>query len=143
MPKSKDELRQVFEYELGHQIRLSLWLKYQKEIVRAGFKLTQDNARKYARFKKLSPRKQVSLAVKEDFLSFTRKYGSVCSFAGVELIDIICSYRPVLRSNLHAIRKQFYKVGLACQMSKVYSFDDACKVIAACLLYQRRNHETR
>ncbi|MEA5504737.1 hypothetical protein VB735_16780 [Halotia wernerae UHCC 0503] len=143
MPKLKDEFRQVFEYELGHQIRLSLWLKYQKEIVRAGFKVTKDNVRKYARFKKLSPRKQVSLAVKEDFLSFTRKYGEKSEFVGVELIDIICSYRPVLRSDLHAIRKQPYFVELACQMSKVYSFDDACKVIAACLLYQRKNHETR
>lgn len=143
MPIAKsanDLLKKHYELAANQVLRHSQWNEIRSNLIRSGVRLTKENLTKYARFRQVAPRKHITLAQREAYQEFINRYGSRSDFLGVELIEIVQQIYPPIRSRLHQIRKRFYAVGLRCDRSSIYSFQDACKAVASCILYTPKHY---
>lgn len=132
---ANDPLKQHYQAIAGQVLRHGQWVEIRSHLIRSGLKLTKENVAKYARLRQLAPRKHLTLAQREAYQQFINKYGSCGDFLGVELIEIIYSLYPPISKRDHQLRKRFYAVGLKCDRSTIYSFQDACKAVASAILY--------
>ncbi|MEH2135421.1 hypothetical protein [Nostoc sp.] len=138
MPKIKtanDPLRSHYEAIANQVLRHSQWSEIRSNLIRSGMRLSKQNVAKYAKFRQLAPRKHITLLQREAYQEFINQYGSRPDFLGVELIEIVQQLYPPIKNRPTQIRKRFYAVGLKCDRSSIYSFQDACKAVASCLLY--------
>ena len=138
MPRVKtanDPLRSHYESIANQTLKHGQWNEIRSNLIRSGMRLTKQNVAKYAKFRQLAPRKHITLLQREAYQEFINKYGSRPDFLGVELIEIVQQLYPPIRNRPQQIRKRFYTVGLRCDRSSIYSFQDACIAVASCLLY--------
>ena len=132
---ANDLLKKHYELVANQVLRHSQWVEIRSCLIRSGMRLTRENVAKYARFRQTAPRKHVTLAQREAYLEFINKYGDRSDFLGVELIEIVQQLYPPIRNRPHQLRKRFYAVGLRCDRSLIYSFQDACRAVASAILY--------
>jgi len=138
MPRAKsanDPLKRYCESIADKSLRHYQWISIRSNLIRSGMQLTKQNVARYAKFRKLAPRKHITLAQREAYQDFINGYGSRTDFTGIELIEIVQQLYPLIRCRHHQIRKRFYAVGLNCDRNSIYSFQDACKAVASTLLY--------
>lgn len=132
---ANDPLKQHYQAVANQVLRHSQWVEIRSHLIRSGMRLTKQNVAKYAKFRAIAPRKHLTLAQREAYQEFINKYGSRADFLGVELIEIIYSLYPPIKGRAHQLRKRFYAVGLRCDRSSIYSFQDACLAVASAILY--------
>ena len=132
---ANDPLRSHYQVTANQIIRHSQWIEIRSNLIRSGMRLTKQNVAKYAKFRKAAPRKHITLGQREAYQEFINKYGDHTDFLGVELIEIVQQLYPPIKNRNHQLRKRFYAVGLRCDRSTIYSFQDACKVVASVILY--------
>jgi hypothetical protein len=139
---ANDLLRKHYELAASQSLRHNQWLDIRSNLIRSGMRLTRENVTKYARFRQAAPRKHITLAQREAYQEFINKYGSRPDFLGVELIEIVQQLYPPIRNRPHQLRKRFYAVGLRCDRSIIYSFQEACIAVASSILYTPKKYET-
>jgi hypothetical protein len=132
---ANDPLKNHYQAAANRVLRHSQWVEIRSNLIRSGMRLTRENVAKYARFRQTAPRKHITLAQREAYQEFINKYGSRTDFLGVELIEIVQQLYPPIRNRHHQLRKRFYAVGLRCDRSIIYSFQDAALAVASVILY--------
>jgi hypothetical protein len=135
LKSANDPLKKHYESAANQALRHSQWMEIRSCLIRSGMRLTEQNVTKYAKFRKVAPRKHITLAQREAYQEFLNKYGNRTDFLGVELIEIVQQLYPPIKNRPHQLRKRFYTVGLKCDRSAIYSFQDACKAVASVILY--------
>lgn len=132
---ANDPSKKHYELVANQALRHSQWINIRSNLIHSGMRLTRENLAKYARFRQVSPRKHITLAQREAYQEFINKYGSRRDFLGVKLIEIVQQLYPPIRNRPHQLRKRFYAVGLRCDRSTIYSFQEACIAVVSCILY--------
>ena len=127
MPKTitgNDPYRKKFQ-EIYGNIRNSQWLNIRTELRSAGLKLDMKTVEFFANFKKLQPRTILTKKALKKLDAFTVKY-SFTDFTGSDLSTLIRSTTNLSNS---AIYKSFYKAQLSFSKDRLYSFDEAYRVV--------------
>ncbi|MHC5939276.1 hypothetical protein [Nostoc sp.] len=132
---ANDPLKNHYQITANQILRHSQWVDIREALIRSGMRLTRENITKYARFRRVAPRKHITLAQREAYQEFLNKYGSRPDFLGIELIEIVQQLHPPIKERSHQLRKRFYAVGLRCDRSTIYSFQEACIAVASAILY--------
>lgn len=132
---ANDPLKLHYEVIVGSTLRHSQWNAIRSNLIRSGLQSTKQSVAKYAKFRQLAPRKHMTLFQRQAYQKFINEYGNCVDFVGVHLIEIVQQLYPPIRSRPHQLRKRFYAVGLRCDRSTIYSFQDACKAVASAILY--------